>query len=121
MRARHADIDPVPAAQPRAAARRKELVERIIFWLFIAALAWTPFWYGSNDLVAWGINAMLFPGLTAAYEISILVKGDYRPIGIKNLPAAAVLFAAVLLWIMFQNATWVPSALTHPIWGMASD
>src|ERR1700674_3693464 len=40
--------------------------DRATFWVFIAGLAWTPFWYGSNDLVAWGINAVLFPGLGAA-------------------------------------------------------
>ena len=121
MRARHADIDPVPAAQPRAAAWRKELVERIIFWLFIAALAWTPFWYGSNDLVAWGINAMLFPGLAALYEISILIGGESHPIGIRSLALPAMLFVAVVGWIAFQDMTWAHSALAHPIWGMAGD
>ena len=26
-----------------------------------------PFWNGSNELIAWGINAILFPGLAAIY------------------------------------------------------
>src|SRR2546423_15466838 len=68
VRASSADIDSIPAARLRDATWGKAFVERVIFWLFVAALAWTPFWYGSNDLVAWGINAVLFPGLAARFE-----------------------------------------------------
>ena len=95
-------------------------VEKATFWVFIAGLAWTPFWYGSNDLVAWGVNAVLFPGLAAFYEMSILIRGKRHPVGIRNLSVPVALFAAVVLWILFQNATWAPSMLAHPIWGMAS-
>lgn len=94
--------------------------DRATFWVFIAGLAWTPFWYGSNDLVAWGINAVLFPGLAAAYEVSLLVKGEPHPIAIKNLGVPAALFAVVVGWILFQNATWASRLLAHPIWDMAS-
>jgi O-antigen ligase len=121
MRASSADIDSIPAARLRDAAWGKALVERIIFWLFVAALAWTPFWYGSNDLIAWGINAVLFPGLAALYEISILVRGENHPIGIRSLALPAALFAAVVGWIALQDVTWAHSALAHPIWGMAAD
>src|SRR5437588_7241366 len=121
MRASSADIDSIPAARLRDAAWGKALVERIIFWLFVAALAWTPFWYGSNDLVAWGINAMLFPGLAALYELSILIGGESHPIGIRSLALPAALFAAVVGWIALQDMTWAHSALAHPIWGMAAD
>jgi len=100
---------------------RNETTERVIFWAFAAGLAWTPFWYGSNDLVAWGINAVLFPGLASVYEVSILIKGERHPVAIKNLSVPAVLFAAVVLWILFQNATWAPLVLVHPIWEMASN
>jgi hypothetical protein len=70
--------DRLPASQADADARsgaplpqtvpRRETIEWTIFWAFIAALAWTPFWYGSNDLVAWGANAVLFPGLARAMK-----------------------------------------------------
>ncbi len=120
-RTSRADVDVRSAAGPRRTPGRNEAVESATFWAFAAGLAWTPFWYGSNDLVAWGINAALFPGLAAAYEISILIRGERHAIGIKNLAVPAALFAAVVLWIFLQNATWAPAMLTHPIWGVASD
>src|SRR5262249_53790689 len=33
---------------------------------------------------------------------------------------SAALFAAVVLWILIQNATWTPTWLHHPIWQMAA-
>jgi O-antigen ligase len=96
-------------------------VEQVLFWAFIAGLAWVPFWFGSNDYVAWGINAVLFPGLAGIYEVSILIRGERHPVSIKELGIPAALFVAVVLWIAFQNATWTPSFLHHPIWGMAAD
>jgi O-antigen ligase len=119
--ARRTDVVAGPLALPLATARRNEIVEPVIFWLFLAALAWTPFWYGSNDLVAWGINAVLFPGLAALYEISILIKGESHPVGIRSLAVPAALFAAVVVWIWVQNMTWAHSPPAHPIWGMAAD
>jgi O-antigen ligase len=109
------------AAGSRAANRHGQRIEQVLFWAFIAGLAWAPFWFGSNDLVAWGINAVLFPGLAIIYEGSILIRGERHPISIKELGIPAALFAAVVLWIGFQNATWAPSFLHHPIWGMAAD
>jgi O-antigen ligase len=106
---------------PQRMAGWEAATERATFWLFIAGLAWTPFWYGSNDLVAWGANAVLFPGLAAVYEMSLLIRGQHHPVGIKTLRASAALFAAVVLWIFLQNATWAPAMLAHPIWEMASD
>jgi len=35
------------------------------------------------------------------------------------IPAA--LFAAVLLWIFLQTATWLPAAFANPIWGVAAE
>ena len=71
--------------------------------------------------MAWGINAVLFPGLAVTYEISILARAERHPIGIKNIALSAGLFAAVLIWVWLGAATWVPAALVHPIWGMAAD
>jgi len=119
--ASQADADARSEAPLHQAVPRQETIEWTIFWAFIAALAWTPFWYGSNDLVAWGANAVLFPGLAAGYEISILLRGVSHPIAVRNFAVAAALFAAVVLWVAFQIATSVPSALVHPIWAMAAD
>jgi O-antigen ligase len=110
-----------PEASARQAVRRKDWVEQIVFWAFVAALAWCPYYYGANDLLAWGINAVLFPGLAAIFEISILVRCKSHPVAIKELKVPAVLFIAVVSWIVIQNATWTPSVLHHPIWTMAAD
>ncbi|MEA2904178.1 MAG: hypothetical protein QOI12_1565 [Alphaproteobacteria bacterium] len=110
-----------PAAGPLAAASRSATADLVIFWLFLAALAWTPFWYGSNDLIAWGINAVVFPGLAATYEISLLVRGESHPVGLRSLAIPAGLFAAVVLWIWMQTMTWPHSPPAHPIWGMAAE
>ena len=47
--------------------------ERALLWGFIASLAWCPFWFGGSVLLAWGINAVMFPGLVVIYEISLLI------------------------------------------------
>ena len=85
------------------------------------ALAWCPFWFGSHALLAWGINAVLFPGLAAIYEVSLLIRGERHPVAVKQIWLPALLFAAVVLWILIQNATWTPDWMHHPIWQMTAD
>ena len=109
------------AAKFALAGKRRDTIERVFFWTFIAGLAWVPFWYGSNDLIAWGINAVLFPGLAVIYEASLLVRGESHPVGIKLLKVPAILFVAVVIWIIIQNATWTPISWHHPIWAMTAD
>jgi hypothetical protein len=106
-------------ASTLAARAGGEAATRIIFWAFIIGLAWLPLRYGSNDLLAWGINAVIFPGLAAAYEASIILRGGRHPVGIRHLAVPAVLFAAVGVWVWLQTATW--PAVSHPIWAMASE
>ncbi len=101
--------------------RRSDTIEWVLFWMFIAGLAWIPYWYGSNDLIAWGINAVLFPGLVLIYELSILMRGKSHPVGINQLRMPALLLVAVVVWIEVQNATWTASSWQHPIWAMAAD
>ena len=95
--------------------------EGVIFALFICGLAWVPYWLGSNRLIAWGINAALFSGLAALYELSLLLRGALHPVPIKRIRVAAVLFAFVVAWIVLQNVTWMAATLQHPIWQLASD
>jgi hypothetical protein len=97
------------------------IVDGALLWAFIAGLAWCPFWFGSNTLLAWGVNAVLFPGLVVLYELSLLLRGERHPVAIKHIKVPAALFAAVILWILIQNATWTPTWLHHPIWPMAAD
>ena len=112
---------PSSFAPASARAARHEFIEWALFWLLVVALALAPLWYGSNDLVAWGINAMCFPGLAVLYEAAILVRGESHPVGLKTLALPAALFAAVVGWAWLQTVTWPHSPLAHPIWGMAGD
>jgi O-antigen ligase len=98
-----------------------DLVDRIVFWTFLAALAWCPFWFGSNALPPLGINAMLFPGLATIYELALLIKGERHPVAVTHLKLPLVLFGVVVLWILLQNATWTPHWMHHPIWQITAD
>jgi O-antigen ligase len=109
-----------PTALGRAVSR-DGVIESALFWVFVAGLAWVPYWYGSNLPVAWGINAVLFPGLAVLYEISLLLRGAPHPVAFKTIRIPAALLFAVVVWILIQNSTWTPLFLHHPIWGMAAD
>jgi len=110
----------VPLAASRA-ARHGDVAEAATFWVFALGLAWVPFWYGSNDQLAWGINAALFPGLAALYELSLLLRRRAHPVGARALALPAGLFAVIVLWAMLQTVTWVPLVVVNPIWAMAAD
>src|SRR5215475_6948072 len=108
-------------SRTRRFSAESAIVERVLLWALIAGLAWCPFWFGGNALLAWGINAVLFPGLVVVYELSLLIRGQRHPVAIKRIKAPAALFAAVVLWILIQNATWTAAWLHHPIWQMTAD
>lgn len=101
--------------------RRNAIAEGVLFWLFLAALAWLPFWQGSNDLRAWGVNAMLFPLLAIAYEWFLLSGGRPHPVALRKIAVPAALFLAVVLWIAVQVATSTPRIVHSPLWTMAQD
>ena len=107
-------------APPRSRALRVT-TEGLVFAAFVGGLAWVPYWLGSNRLIAWGINAVVFAGLAALYEFSLLVRGAAHPVPLKRIRLAAIMFALVVAWIFLQNATWMPASWQHPIWQLASD
>src|SRR5262249_40025544 len=100
---------------------RGAMVEQALMWAFVAGLAWCPFWFGSNVLLAWGVNAVLFPGLVIIYEFSRLIRGERHSVAITQIKVPAALFAAVVIWILIQNATWTPDWLHDPIWQMSAE
>ena len=95
--------------------------ESVFLTFFVCGLAWVPFWLGSNRLIAWGINAVVFAGLAALLELSLLLRGKAHAVAIRRIGLSAVLFALVIIWILVQNATWTPAGWHHPIWQLASD
>ena len=109
---------------PESRQRRRTFAittEGVFLALFVCGLAWVPFWFGSHQLIAWGINAVVFPGLAAFYELSLVVRGLPHPVPIRRIGLSAALFAPVTIWILVQNATWTPTDWHHPIWQLASD
>jgi O-antigen ligase len=109
------------AANPPRSRALGITTEGVFLFLLVAGLAWVPFWFGSNRLIAWGINAVVFPGLAALYEISILLRGTPHPVSIRRIRPPALLFAGAASWALLQNATWVPAGWQHPIWQLASE
>src|SRR5512139_61133 len=99
------DIDASTAevASANRLPAKSAIVERALLWALIAGLAGCPFWFGSNVLLAWGINAVLFPGLAILYEVSLLLRGDRHPVTVRQIAIPAALFGAVVLWILLQN------------------
>jgi O-antigen ligase len=95
--------------------------ERALLWGFIAGLAWCPFWFGGSVLLAWGINAVLFPGLVVIYELLLLIRGERHAVAIRQIKLPAALFTGVVMGILIQNATWTPDWIHHPIWQMTAD
>lgn len=99
----------------------KDPIDGALFFMFVLALAWAPLWLGANRPLAWGVNAILFPGLALGYESSLLLRGRRHPIGVRRLAAPVVLFSVVVVWIVVQMFTIAPVAWRHPIWAMAAD
>jgi O-antigen ligase len=107
---------PIPVA-----ARQTDLIEHSIFWLFVAGLAWVPFWHGGNEAIAWGINAVLFPGLAVLYETGLAVRGKPHPVGLRYVLLPAALFLLLVLWIGLQSAAGLFPDAANPAWQMASE
>lgn len=113
------------AASASARARASDRfgkTEAAAFCLFVIGVAWVPFWNGSNELAAWGINAVLFAGIAALCEVAVLVRGGggRHSFGLRNIGLPAILFALALAWIYAQTIAWMDSPLANPIWGMAA-
>ncbi len=111
------------SAAPKNSAA-KAIAARIDRWLFIvmlAGLAWAPLWLGGNRMFPWAVNALLFPGLVILYEAGRLGLGVGHSVSLKNVGASAFLFAAVVAFIFVQMGTFIPQGWVHPVWTMAAE
>jgi O-antigen ligase len=104
-----------------AASPASEAVENALLIGLTAGLAWAPFWLGGNRVTAWGVNALLFPGLALAYEFSLFARGRSHAFAARRIVVPIVLFLLVALWAVAQTSPVASMAFAHPIWGMASD
>ncbi|WP_428031583.1 O-antigen ligase family protein [Ancylobacter sp.] len=100
---------------------RHETYNDLIFIGLLMCVAWVPFLLGSNRLVAWGINAVLFGGLLILFEAGLLISGTRHPVAPRRLWWAILLWTGLLGWIVFQLAPWAPAAWQNPFWQLARD
>ena len=124
---RPASLTPAFTAQASAATLRIGLAvrpsfwEHAIFWLFVAGLAWVPFWHGGNEAAAWGINALLFCGLAVLYEAGVILRSKPHPVGIRHILLPAAFFLLLMPWIGLQSAAGLFPDAANPAWEMAGD
>jgi O-antigen ligase len=100
----------------RSSSRATETVDRLIFWAAVLGVAWTPFWLGSNRLIAWVINAAYFGVLLVALELALFIARRPHPVSVARIAYPALLYALVCLWVALQTATFLPPGLDHPIY-----
>ena len=87
-------------------------VDEAVFIAFLIALAWTPFWFGSNRPLAWGVNAVGFGGLALLYEIALLATLRRHPVALRRFWFPALAFAAVCAWSLIQTGSFIPLAIS---------
>lgn len=97
---------------------RAEPAQTLLLAGLVAGLAWAPFWLGGNRPLAWGVNAVLFPGLALAYEAIALAQGRPHPVALTRVAGPAALFGLATLWALLQSAP-LPQA-AHPLWLVAA-
>lgn len=107
-------------AASSAANTRADAFDTTVFVMVLLGLAWVPLWLGSNRMMAWGINGILFAGLLIVYEGSRLLQSREPTVLAAKVGIPLVLFACVLAWIVVQMSPYVPAPLIHPIWPLAS-
>jgi O-antigen ligase len=100
----------------RARDHAPEQLDHIVYWAAIVAVAWVPFWLGSNREIAWYINAALFGTLLLGYEISMIARRRSHPVPLSRLAFPASVFVLVCVWILIQAATWTPAQLHNPVY-----
>ncbi len=96
-------------------------VDEAVFIAFLMALAWTPFWFGSNGPLAWGVYAVGYGGLALFFEIGLLATLRRHRVAPRRIWFPALAFAAVCVWSLIQTGSFIPTGYQHPIWPMARE
>jgi len=93
-------------------------LDRIFFILLVIGLALAPLWYGSNFLGAWGLNALYFGLLLAAYELGLVICSRQHPVSAAHIRFLILAFALTFVWAILQTVSFVPPSWQHPLWGL---
>ncbi len=103
----------------RAVPRFAIWLERTSFVLFLAALAWAPFPFGSNRPWSWSLLSLL----VAVCWLLWLGSVWSNPPAVRGLASGLAwpfaLAGLALLWGVLQVVPLVPQAWTHPVWQLA--
>ncbi len=104
-----------------SAPKPVERFDQVLFVLFLFALAFVPFLFGSNYLLAWGLNAAIFATLVLAFEVGGLVFGRPYPVAPQRVAIVLALFVLVVLWVCVQISSMTPEAWHNPFWRLTAD
>ncbi|TDX62134.1 O-antigen ligase [Methylosinus sp. sav-2] len=110
-----------PRESERHLSRVSAALDDLIFFLFLAALGWAPFWFGSDRSLAWGVNAIWFGGLVIAFELVRIISGRRHPVAFYRIWFPAMACLVVFGWTLIQIAHWIPAGYHNPIWQMARE
>jgi O-antigen ligase len=97
-----------------------ETYNDLLFAGLVLCLAWVPFLLGSNRLVAWGVNAVLFGLLLMLFEVGRLLSGARHPVAPRRLWWGFVLWSVLVGWIVFQLSPWAPADWQNPFWQLTA-
>lgn len=100
---------------------RRRSFDDLLFLAALAALAWVPFWFGSERPVAWGINAVLFGAFVIIHEVGLLWRGREHAVALRRIAIPVASVAIVVAWCLCQVSTAVPTILQNPVWQLARD
>jgi O-antigen ligase len=97
------------------------VLEFIAASVWLAAVALSPVWFGSNLPIVWGAHALVFGAVLAIYALGEIAGPRTLPVPLRWiwLPLAAL--GIVLCWAAIQIVPGVPGFLQNPIWTEAAE
>ena len=116
-----------PGAATRSFGARPAIegasASRAIFILFLAFIAWVPFWFGSNRPLAWHVNAAAAGALVLADIAAALAGGDVRSLVMDSVRVrfSIMLFGLAATWTALQATPGLFGDAASPWWPLASD
>jgi O-antigen ligase len=96
------------------------MIARAVFWLLLALVVLAPLPFGSNRPWAWDFLALASGGLLGFWALAASANPALYSIAWRHYRPPALLFAAFLLWAMFQTVSFSPDSWHHPSWQAAA-
>ncbi|WP_354694190.1 O-antigen ligase family protein [Elongatibacter sediminis] len=93
-------------------------MNRSIFPVLMLLVAIAPLPLGSNREWAWSICAAIVGVLGLLWGLSLSFNRSSSPS--QPNPWIVLAFVFACIWVVVQQAAWVPASWKHPLWGMTS-